>query len=70
MLRIALVVIAIGMAFATLVLAGFAVLKRSLEWWEIALIAMGFLLIGLAVWRIRSRQSRRRLLDMRDSALW
>ena len=70
MVQIAVTIIAALAATGAVNLITRIMLGRDIAVWGLVLIALGFVLVGWrALMSYRSRE-RRRLLDMRDSALW
>jgi hypothetical protein len=67
------IAIAVSTALAATAAAGFAasaLFGRSLSGFELAALFFGLIFIGWVATVLHRKRTRRRLMDMRDSALW
>lgn len=65
--------IGVSLAFIATAVAGFAApvwLGRSLGAFELTALFCGLIAVGWGASVLHRRRTRRRLMDMRDSALW
>lgn len=70
MFRLALTLVGVAAAVATLAVVVANVIQRSLMWWEMTAISLAALVVAAVIKRSNVQKARRRAIDMRDSALW